>query len=279
MSATLELPLPSLSEGCFASIPATTDEALFEATGVRIAFMQRKGGVSDGLYESLNIGGYVEDDRDRVAANRALTAQAFDTVAESCIIPHQVHGTDVYCVDGKATWRSQAHDELEVDGVAISVPEVGALLSFADCVPVIVVAPSATFVVIHAGWRGVASEIVVEGLRALASLDGCPFDDRFCAQCNIYIGPYIHQECFEVANDTHALFVNSFGKECAFDDTHIDLGAALRVSLMRQGVDPARIADIDACTCCNQDTYFSFRESGGVCGRHGAFAVRHKGVL
>ena len=74
--------------------------------------------------------------------------------------------------------------------------------------------------------------------------------------------------------DIHALFVTKFGKECRFNETHIDLGAALRVQLVARGIDPARICDLDRCTVCENDRFFSFRAQDGVSGRHGAFAIR-----
>lgn len=274
MCATLELPLPSLSEGCFLSIPAMTDEALFQATGVRIAFLQRAGGTSQGPYASLNTGKHVDDDPDHVAANIQCIRNAFVHEGYPLITPKQVHGNSIFCYRGESVGT-----DVEADGVAVSVSKVGALLSFADCVPLILVAPSGAFAVVHAGWRGVVSEVVIESLKALADLSDRAFERGFCARCNVYIGPYIHGECFEVNEEVHGQFVKQFGTTCIYDETHIDLGKALRVSLGRYGIEQGRIADVDACTVCNNETYFSYRKSGGVCGRHGAFAVRYEGEL
>ena len=69
---TLVLPDPELTKGRFASISAYSDEALYVATGVRIAFTTREGGVSEGPYASLNLGSHVQDDLDKVLQNRAL---------------------------------------------------------------------------------------------------------------------------------------------------------------------------------------------------------------
>ena len=98
----LILPRPTLDEGCFASVPVFTDEALFEACGVRIAFTMRAGGVSEGPYASLNLGSHVQDDLGKVLQNRALLfsalAPSLEESEEALIVPKQVHGDTVLTV-------------------------------------------------------------------------------------------------------------------------------------------------------------------------------------
>lgn len=98
----LILPRPTLDEGCFASVPVFTDEALFEACGVRIAFTMREGGVSEGPYASLNLGSHVQDDLDKVLQNRALLfsalAPSLEESEQALIVPKQVHGDTVLTV-------------------------------------------------------------------------------------------------------------------------------------------------------------------------------------
>ena len=96
--ATLDLPLPTLVEGCFASIPAFTDEALYKTCGVRVAFTERNGGVSKGPYDSLNFGSHVEDDPSSVKQNRSLLMKAFADSSCDLIVPKQVHGDDVLTI-------------------------------------------------------------------------------------------------------------------------------------------------------------------------------------
>ena len=92
---------------------------------------------------------------------------------------------------------------------------------------------------------------------------------------SVYIGPYIHAECFECGLDVHRAFVERFGEACAPDGAHIDLGAALVADLADAGIDTERrLADADICTACDTQRFYSYRASGGVCGRHGALAFR-----
>lgn len=320
----LTLPLPKLAKTHFNPIDAYTDEALFEASGVRIAFTCRSGGVSVGAYDSLNLGSHVNDDLDCVLENRNRVLRALAPEGTELIVPKQVHKDTVLELDSPDALidvRRQA--AAGADGLLVSVPRVAPRLCFADCVPVIIVSPSKRFAVVHAGWRGVMNLISVKAVRLLAlqdavdlgqSLGGNPSPDEasrrdisdastdvsaddlarrlgmakqgetprvealplkpLASQFNVYIGPYIHAECFETSEDIHQKFVDSFSSRCDAGYRHIDLGEALRVQLERAGIAPERIADVDTCTVCHNDEFFSYRAQNGVAGRHGAFAVR-----
>lgn len=284
--STLVLPRPVLNEGRFASIPAFSDEHLFEETGVRIAFTTREGGVSSGPYDSLNLGSHVDDEFALVAKNRALLMRAFapavmkegDVLDEVLIVPKQVHGDRALTVE-KATDIPglQLEAAKGADAVIVAEKGIGALLCFADCMPVIVVLPTGRFAVIHAGWRGVENEITAKTLTLMAdqeaAVSGLLAQDLI-AGANIYIGPYIHGECFETSSNVHDQFVIKFGSSCSYDASHIDLGVALRTQLLRVGVDLDRIVDMNLCTVCNNDRFFSFRAQDGIAGRHAAFAIK-----
>lgn len=255
---------------------AFSDESLAEETGVRIAFLQRTGGVSKGVYESLNTGIHVGDSDDSVRENRLRIACAFSVEMSQCVTPCQVHGKVIREIDETSEACVNGCDDEEADGVAVSVSEVATLLSFADCVPIIIVTPRLSFAVVHAGWRGVVQRVAVSGLEALARLDGSAFSQEFCKRCNVYIGPHIQKECFEVGEEVRAQFLEQFSQQCLFRKTHINLSAALRDSLVECGVEERRISEVGECTVCNPQKYFSYRKSGGSCGRQAAFAVRHE---
>ena len=140
-----------------------------------------------------------------------------------------------------------------------------------------IVSPTGRFAVVHAGWRGVDNLISVASVRWMAASDAAYTGEdpyKMLAHYNVYLGPHIHAECFETGPDVHARFVEQFGQECAYDATHIDLSAALRMQLVDVGIDPLRICDMNRCTVCNNTEFFSYRAQGGTAGRHGAFAYR-----
>ncbi|MBQ9691154.1 MAG: laccase domain-containing protein [Eggerthellaceae bacterium] len=259
-----------MDESCFNDIVFHTDAALFDQTRVSIGFFQRYGGVSQPPFDSLNTSSNVGDLAICVKRNRELVVSALGGAEDTpLIVPKQVHGNVV--VGTHRTHdipNSQFQAQLGADAVTVGCDDVCALLNFADCVPIIIVTPHATFAVIHAGWRGVLNRIVEKAfdvLRARDSIDS--------SQCNVYIGPHIRSCCFEVSSDVADQFKQEFGDEVLVDAHHVELSLALRLSLKNVGVDSQRICDINACTCCSQN-YFSYRKSGGECGRHAAAAMR-----
>ncbi len=286
MAATL--PMPSLSEREEAGIFFLTDDALVQATGVRIAFSGRFGGVSEGEYASLNLGDHVGDDLCSVQENRRRLAYALGAKDSPLIVPNQVHGTalvDVSASDDAAVEAARQQAREGADGIVVSVSGVAALLCFADCVPVIVVSPSGRFAVAHAGWRGAVAHIASKAVEALAALDA---DGTSCtgekpaselvreaaSAYNVYIGPCIHAECFDCGPDVCARFEEAFGAEAVPQAGKVDLPRAVALDVEHAGVNARRVCDAGACTMCDPGHWFSYRASGGACGRHGAFAFR-----
>lgn len=300
MNSTLALPYPALDKGRFASIEAYTDKELFAQTGLRIAFTTRKGGVSKGSYESLNLGTHVHDDALAVKENRRRVLEAFASPETPLVVPNQVHGDTVLSINAQTDVLKVFLDIARgADGLVVGVPGVAALLCYADCVPVIIVSPSKRFAVVHAGWRGVVNTIVCKAVRRMVQEDlqllscdeqgnidfaqeelGAISKDGTDALLphfyNVYIGPHIHGECFETSVELHEQFMETFGQSCDAGYRHISLVQALRTQLEQIGIMPDRICDLGLCTVCNNDEFFSYRAQDGIAGRHGAFAYYAK---
>ena len=253
MVATGQLPIPQITARRFGArcLPALTDDALYERTGVRVAFTGRAGGVSEGPYSSLNLGNHVGDDPASVERNRMLVLEALDAAREAALAG--------------------------ADALVATVPGIAALLCFADCVPVIVVSPTGRFAVAHAGWRGVENGVAAKAVRALARADAAELGEDAASGYNVYVGPHIHASCFETGADVRKRFEDRFGSSCIPDERHVDLLEALTVGLEEAGIDRARVADAGVCTVCSCDEFFSYRAAGGICGRHGAVAFRKAG--
>lgn len=268
------LPYPLIEQRSFGRVRVLTDDGLAASCGVRIAFTLRGGGASLPPFDSLNLGGHVGDDPAAVGENRRLLAEALGADPQTIVVARQVHGTEVVVVPsaGEAA-LAQAREQAAggADAVVVSPEATGAsaLLCFADCVPVVVASPTGAFAVAHAGWRGAVARICSKAVRALEKAGG---GDP--SACNAYIGPCIRKECFEVGEDVAEAFSETFGAACVPDRSHVDLPAAVACDLVSAGIDRARIADAGECTVCGADRFFSYRASGGSCGRHGAFAVR-----
>lgn len=265
-----EFPVPGAPD----PIVAWTDEELLSKARVRVAFAERGGGVGVGQYASLNTASHVEDDPQAVKANRARLMQALGVESVPLVVPKQVHGQRVLAL---AKASAQSVEEFReqaargADALLVGARGVAAMLHFADCVPLVMVAPSGRFAVVHAGWRGVENGIATQALHKLVLGEPGLSVDASCV--NVYRGAYIHGECFEVGQELHDLFTDRYGKAVAPDATHIDLGAALDADLVRAGVLPQRIADVGRCTVCDNAHFFSYRAQGGACGRHSTLAV------
>lgn len=272
---TKPLPAPKLAEASFCkdghSVVVLTDDALYEHIGTRIAFTQRGGGYSAPPYASLNLGDHVGDDLDAVARNRELLMGTMGVDVSryaSLVVPKQVHGDALVCVEGNLA-DAQAAARAGADGIVCVQDDVPVLLAFADCVPVVVVAPTGAFAVLHAGWRGALAGIAGKGAKALAQAAGCAV-----SSCNAYIGPHIGACCYETSQEILDRFVQRYGGVCDAGSRHLDLTAAVSASLIEASIERERICDSMSCTSCSNDRYFSYRADGKVTGRHGAFAYR-----
>lgn len=276
---TVSLPLSRLEARTAGPIDIITDDALARVSGVRVAFTGRNGGASTGAYEGLNLASHVGDSIACVEENRRILLNALNAQSASLVVPNQVHGDRIVPVlssdaEAVALARSLAADG--ADAILVDAPDVAALLCFADCVPVIVVSPTGAFSVVHAGWRGVVAPIASKAVLAMAQRESGSADDlrAVAAGYNVYIGPHIRSCCFETGPEVRDVFAREFGGTCLAGDRNVSLVQALSVDLQQAGVNPQRIVDAGICTVCSSDRFYSYRASGGTCGRHGAIAFR-----
>lgn len=284
MAELIELPKPHLDARLLGArrVPALVDAGLARATGVRIAFTGREGGVSAPPYDSLNLGSHVKDDPASVQENRSILLEAMDAASARLLVLNQVHGTDGVLADSAEEEAFLAVSRRASEGADFAVVEcadVAALLCFADCASLIIASPSGRFAVAHAGWRGALAHIARISVEALALRDAYDLGVDCGRLYNAYIGPHIRSECFECGEDVVEAFSREFGGRAAPDSRHVSLVQAITADLVDAGLDLERICDSGVCTMCHPDRYFSYRASGGTCGRHGAVAVRLAGAV
>ena len=245
-----------------------TDRALFEACGVRVAFTETGGGVSRGDYEGLNLASHVGDVDACVKRNRqlALSALGFAGPVEAILNPHQVHGDEVFVV------RDASDDTSPIlegcDAICCTAPDIPVLLCYADCVPVIIVAPDGSFTVVHSGWKGSIVAIAGKAVRTLAAESGCDPQTM-----NAYIGPHIRACCYQTSPEIMERFRERVGTEVDKGDGYLSLSCAVRCALFEAGIMETRVAELTCCTA-ESDRFYSYRASDGRCGRHGALAFR-----
>jgi purine-nucleoside/S-methyl-5'-thioadenosine phosphorylase / adenosine deaminase len=219
-----------------------------ELPGGRAAFSTRQDGVSEGPYQSLNLGILTDDVRERAIENRALLLDGLGL--SQVAFGHQVHGVAIKEWD--APHDGGALDD--VDGHVTSVAGLGLLVLVADCLPVALIGDGRA-AMLHCGWRGLAGGIVE---RALESFDSPPA---------AAIGPGIGRCCYEVGEEVLAAFSDYDG---VADGRMLSLRAVARQKLEGAGV--TQVEDVDLCTSCRPDLFFSHRRDNGVTGRQAGIA-------
>lgn len=224
-----------------------------ELPGARALFTTRRGGFSDGPYASLNLGRWTDDDPRAVERNRAhVEAQ----VGLPLTYTRQVHGSRVLRVKARSDGRP-----VEADGQATAATGIAPTALVADCLPVAVAGDGAV-AMLHAGWRGLAEGVVEEGIRALLELGAR-------RPLTAAIGPGAGPCCYEVAEDVHAAFAESFPE--ARHGPNLDLKAIARAQLEQAGVESVR--DVGLCTICSPpELFYSHRRDRGITGRQAGIA-------
>jgi len=227
--------------------------------GARVAFSTRHGGVSEGPYRSLNLGVLTDDDPACVAENRRRLAAAADLAPDAVALGHQVHGAEL------AEWTEPPRPHgsgapgaplAQVDGHLTDLTGIGLLILGADCMPVALAAPGRV-AMLHCGWRGLAAGILEAATARFGEIPAA------------VLGPAIGRCCYEVGPEVLAEF-----EELADVATGrmLDIRAVTRRKLKAIGV--AQIEDVDLCTSCREDLFFSHRRDNGVTGRQAGMVWR-----
>src|SRR5215217_5174042 len=202
------------------------DHIAAELDGARALFTTRRGGVSSGPFESLNLGRLTGDDPADVDENRARVARATGCARERFLYGRQVHGASVRrATEPPGPDRPPA----EEDGQATELVGHPALVFVADCTPLLLVAPEGV-AALHCGWRGIAAGIVEAGVAALSG------------RITALIGPSARGCCYEVSDDVHAAFAGYDARR----GQNLDLPAVIRAKLAAAGV--ADVHDVGLCT-------------------------------
>ena len=186
-------------------VPFLRSDLLSRAEGIRHAFFMRKGGVSKGVYDSLNLGVGSRDRQGHVDENRARAATVFGVELPRLLTCYQVHSSIV--TTAKKPWAERP----EADGVVTRTREIVCGALSADCATILIADPEARAVgAIHAGWKGALGGVVEEGVAALCKLGARP------ERCLAAIGPCIGPDSYEVGADFAERFADESPGSAAF---------------------------------------------------------------
>jgi hypothetical protein len=226
-----------------------------------VAFSTRLGGVSEGPFESLNLGILTGDEPELVIENRARLCHKVGAEPERATMLWQQHGAGVVRASADRGVMTAGFDHPPGDVLWSDEPGLAMMLITADCLPVAVarangVAPA--LAVLHVGWRG-----LLEGIAdaATAPLGG--------GRLEAVVGPGIGPCCYEVGEEVAGPFRERFGED-VLHGRALDLYAATEKALYGAGC--ARVERVEMCTSCHPDLFFSHRRHGGRTGRQGVIA-------
>ena len=257
------------------NIPLLTFPALSALGFVKHGFTTRQGGVSEGIFATMNLSSHRGDDPAAVRENLRRIAEALDIGTDRFVFTDQTHTTNVRLVTeedaGKGLIKPQ--DYSDTDGLITNVSGVMLTAFFADCVPLFFADPVRKAVGLsHSGWKGTVRRMGAVTIERMKEAFGTDPSDLVCA-----IGPSICQDCYEVSGDVADAFAVEFRDHTGeiLIDKHngkyqLDLWRSNRIVLEEAGVRPENISVTDICTCCNPDLLFSHRASKGKRGNLGA---------
>ena len=226
-------------------------------SSVRHAFFTRQGGVSEGVYASLNGGLGSSDDPARVAENRRRMIEQLALAPNALVSVHQIHSPDVVVIE--RPWSRDVRPR--ADGMATRTTGVALAITTADCGPVLFADPEAPVVgAAHAGWRGALDGVLEATLAAMATLGARR--DRIVA----VLGPTIGADAYEVGpefvaqfrdrDEANERFFRPFDRE---GHAMFDLPAFIGARLTAAGV--GEFADLRLCTYTDEDRFFSYRRA------------------
>ena len=224
---------------------------------IRHAFFTREGGVSTGIYGSLNGGIGSSDDRSHVTENRRRMAERLGVTEAALVSLHQIHSAEAVIVE-----RPWARDgRPRADGMATNMPGIALAISTADCGPVLFADADARVVgAAHAGWRGALGGVLEATVEAMETLGAAR------RRITAVLGPTISQAAYEVGPELVAGFRQADpGNERFFRpgprDGHamFDLPGYIGARLAKAGL--GAVVDLGRCTYREETLFYSYRRT------------------
>ncbi|MDP3386754.1 MAG: peptidoglycan editing factor PgeF [Eubacteriales bacterium] len=238
-------------------------------------FSTRHGGVSTGIFESMNLGFSTGDKKENVFQNYRIFTDNVGIDFKNVVISSQYHHNNIKVVTeddiGKGLIRDQDYED--VDGLITNRPDIALTTTHADCAPIYFYDPERKVIgLAHAGWMGTSMDICGEMVRTMHQTFGTNPQELLVA-----IGPSICKDCYEVDIDVKAVFdelhvgvdeLVTFRQET--NKYYLDITGINRKLIVDQGIKPENIYLSDYCTMTNLDLFFSHR---GHKGRRGSNAA------
>lgn len=239
------------------TLPSPIRTEVLTIQGLHHGFFTRQGGVSTGLYGSLNGGLGSDDSADNVHENRRRMAEALGASPERFLSLYQIHSADVVTV----TTPWPVHDRPKADAMVTQVEGVTLAIATADCGPVLFADMTAGVIgAAHAGWKGAFTGVLEATIEAMEKLGAKR--EHIAA----VLGPTISQKAYEVGPEFKAQFLAADRDHEAFftpgerpDKSLFDLPAFITHRMKEAGV--ATFLDLALCTYSDEARFFSYRRT------------------
>lgn len=246
---------------------------ILDREGIKHGFSTKVGGVSEGIYASMNLGFKTGDSKELVLENHKRFASAVGYDLEKLVLTDQIHETTIRRVDSSDTGKGIVRDSdiIGVDGLITNDPEVVLMTFFADCVPLFLYdRRNKAIGASHSGWRGTVKHIGARTIETMSAEFGTKPEDIIAV-----IGPSISQDYYEVSEDVIEEFRACFDERywsdifCQKPEQFMDkkyqlnLWRANEIIFEEAGVPAKQIEVSDVCTYKNSDVLFSHRATGG----------------
>jgi len=247
---------PAGAQDVETAVPGVLTALNLEAEGLIHGFFLRTGGVSEGVYASLNCGRGSKDNKEHVEENRARASAHLGVLPAALAGPRQVHSPKA--VIAVKPWN--LGEAPEADAVVTNKRGLAVCVLTADCAPMLLAdAEAGVVAAAHAGWKGAEAGVIEHAIEAMESLGA------HASRISAAIGPAISHESYEVGPEFEAKFLatsHANGKYFSSGSRgtpHFDLPAYVKDRLRRRGV--LNIQDIGLCTYKNESILFSYRRS------------------
>lgn len=255
-------------------IPYIDFDIFKDRPGVKAVFSTKKGGVSSGIYESMNLALSSDDDAENVMENYRRFTRVIDTTPDRLVISDQKHTTNIMTATeddaGKGIVRPKDYEA--IDGFITGEKNLFLCLIYADCVPIYLYDPvNEVIALLHSGWKGTVGKISAKAIDIMK--DEFSTDPKNVLAA---IGPSICKDCYEVSEDLFFAFREQFSDQMLkkiFSEPYKDeadetkyklsLWAAIELTLAEAGVYENNICNSEICTCCNHELFFSHRYTKG----------------
>ena len=258
-----------------ADIPVIQYQSLIDTGCVDHGFSTRLGGVSNGVFSSMNLSYTRGDDRSSVTENFKRFTTAINMDWHKIVSTDQTHTANVRVVTEQDAGHGiiRAKEYFDIDGQITNVPGLPLISYHADCVPLFFVDPIKKAIGLsHSGWKGTVARIGENTVRLMQEHYGSDPKDILCV-----IGPSICQKCYEVSEDVAKAFEKEFRitERLIYmkpnDKYQLNLWEANYQVLIDAGITPEHITITEWCTGCHPDLLWSHRKSGNERGSLAAF--------